>query len=95
MDSGDWQCCDRRGDLSLLPSINFFLNSGYVEGLIKEDSRGIIQRWVKRKPVQVQMMKEEKVELSRIYSKKKDQNGNSLCSFNNLVFMNFTCLPPG
>lgn len=57
--------------MSLLPSINFFLNSGYVEGLIKEDSRGIIQRWVKRKPVQIQMMKEEKVELSRIYSKKK------------------------
>lgn len=31
----------------------------------QKDSRGIIQAWVERKPVKVQMMKEEKVESNR------------------------------
>lgn len=53
------------------------LSLEYVESLIKEDLRGIIQRWINRKPLQVQMMSKEKVELSRICSK-NDQNGNTV-----------------
>lgn len=64
-DWGHKQCHDERGHFSSLP---FISRSEFkiIGRTHQEDSKGIIQIWVKRKPVQVQMMKEEKVEPNRM-----------------------------